>query len=56
MLTKLCNQIIIDIIKFDDYLEEKHSDYIDGISMEDIILKHYGQKGSDLITELLPKE
>jgi len=48
--------IQIDPIKFDDYLYRKHEDYIEGVSMRDIVLKHYGEKGLRVLEALLPPE
>jgi len=43
-----------DIIKFDDFLKKKYSNYEDNkTSMKDFIKKKYGKKAIELINNLL---
>ena len=55
-MTMIFKKIQINPFTFDDYLYEKHNDYIEGISMQDIVLKHYGEKGLQMLNALLPSE
>jgi len=50
---KAFNVILLDIVKFDDYLMAIHKDYVDGVSMQKCILKHYGEKGNSIIEKLI---
>jgi len=50
---KLTGLAVLNIPKLDDYLLEKHSDYVDGMSMEECVKKHYGQEGHRLIIRLI---
>lgn len=44
----------IDILKFDEWLHQQHGNYEDdGKSMDDIIREHYGEKGVELINEVI---
>ena len=46
--------ITIDIQKFDQYLSILYKDeYVDGVSMQAIVLKKYGYKGWRLIRDLI---
>jgi hypothetical protein len=56
LATMVFKYIQINPFVFDDYLYEKHDDYIEGISMQDIVLKHYGEKGLEMLNALLPSE
>ena len=42
----------IDPIKFEKRLQEIHPDYIEGVSMQEIVLKHYGEEGMELLLKL----
>ena len=47
-------QLCIDILKFDEWLHEKHGNYEDaGQSMDDCIREHYGEEGVKLINEVI---
>jgi len=50
---KLFNLVALDICKFDDYLMTIHKDYVDGVSMQDCIIRHYGEKGESIIQKLI---
>ena len=40
----------IDIVKFDDFLHKKYGEYeSEGMSMEEVIYKHYDMEGVNLI-------
>lgn len=54
LMTLVFGCIQIDPYKFDDWLYQKHKDYIDGVSMEQIIQRHYGARGRDVLLALLP--
>lgn len=44
----------IDLIKFDEWLHEKHGEYEKGkMSMASVIKKYYGEDASKFIEELL---
>lgn len=50
----ISNRIIIDIIKFDEWLHSKYGNYEDnGMSMEDLVREHYGVRGVELIKDLI---
>lgn len=54
LMSVVSKHLCIDILKFDDWLHEKHGSYEDnGQSMEDVIREHYGQEGVDLINGLI---
>lgn len=54
LMSVALKHLCIDILKFDDWLHERHGDYEDnGQSMEDVIREHYGDKGVKLINELI---
>ena len=45
---------VLDIIKLDDYLMEKHGDYMDGkTSMKEFILKEYGEAAVKFVESCL---
>lgn len=47
-------KFMIDIIRFDDILHRKIGDYeVEGLSMKDVILREFGNKGIELINELI---
>jgi len=53
LMSVLQKQLCIDIVKFDEWLHEKHGNYEDaGQSMDDCIREHYGEKGVKLINEV----
>lgn len=52
LMTATCTQIMIDIVKFDEYLHKIHPDDED-LSCADIIFKHYGDEAAALIDELI---
>ena len=56
LMTLVFGCIQIDPCEFDEYLYKVHKDYVEGISMEEIILKHYGQKGLGVFNALIPSE
>jgi len=46
LLTVAFKRIVIDIIKFDDYLHQVHGNYEEeNKSMEDIVKEYYGENG-----------
>jgi hypothetical protein len=47
------NRIVMDYVKFDEWLEEQYPDEWKTSSMEDILLSHYGKEGAALIKRLL---
>jgi hypothetical protein len=51
-MTLMAKKICINIFKFDDWLQSKHKDYVDGVSLNDILLQKYGEKGLKLVHEL----
>lgn len=54
ILTIAFGALKIDILKFDDYLHEKHGQYEEKrMSMEELITKEYGTKARNLIQELI---
>jgi len=48
------DKIWIDIIKFDDFLDDHHSDLRNGRPMFDLILDEYGADAVKLIEKLMP--
>ena len=45
---------VLNIVKLDDWLIEKHGDYMDGkTSMADFVKKEYGQEACDFIKEAM---
>ena len=53
-MSVLSKHLCIDILKFDDWLHEKHGTYEnEGMGMNDVIRKYYGEKGVNLIDELI---
>jgi len=56
LMTLIFGCIQIDPYKFDEYLYKVHKDYVEGISMKEIILKHYGQDSLNVFEALLPQE
>jgi len=54
LMTMLFESITIDILKFDDFLHQKHGNYEDkGKSMNDIVIEHYGENALDVLKRLL---
>ena len=54
LMSVACKHLCIDIPKFDEWLHQQHGNYEDdGKSMDDIIREHYGEKGLELINELM---
>jgi len=54
LLSVVSKQLCIDIMKFDEWLHQQHGNYEDdGKSMDDIIREHYGEKGVELINEVI---
>ena len=54
LMSVLQKQLCIDILKFDEWLHEKHGDYENaGQSMDDCIREHYGDEGAKLINEVI---
>lgn len=54
LMSVVSKQLCIDIMKFDEWLHEKHGDYEDaGQSMDDCIREHYGEEGVKLINEVI---
>lgn len=54
LMSVASKQLCIDIMKFDEWLHEKHGDYEDaGQSMDDCIREHYGDEGAKLINEVI---
>lgn len=53
-MTAACARIIIDIVKFDEWIKKLHGDYErQGKSLADMIFEHYGDEAAALIDELL---
>jgi hypothetical protein len=52
LMTAACAQIIIDIVKLDEYLHKIHPED-ENLSCDEIIFKHYGDEGAALIDELI---
>ena len=45
---------VLDVFKFDDWLHEQHGNYEkEGLSMQTLLIKHYGQDVADKIQQLL---
>ena len=54
LMSVVSKHLCIDIMKFDDWLHEKYGNYEDnGKSMDDLIREKYGEKGVNLINELI---
>lgn len=54
LMTAACARIIIDIVKFDEWIKKLHGDYErQGKSLADMIFEHYGDEAAALIDELL---
>jgi hypothetical protein len=54
LMSVASKQLCIDILKFDEWLHEKHGNYEDaGQSMDDCIREHYGDEGARLINEVI---
>ena len=54
LMSVTSKRLCIDILKFDDWLHEQYGDYEDnGLSMEDVVRKHYGDNGVNLIKGLI---
>jgi hypothetical protein len=54
LMSVASKQLCIDIMKFDEWLHEKHGNYEDaGQSMDDCIREHYGEEGVKLINEVI---
>ena len=54
LMSVASKQLCIDILKFDEWLHEKHGNYEDaGESMDDCIREHYGDEGVKLINEVI---
>lgn len=50
----LKNEVVMDISKFDDWLVENHlTDYKDDESIEEFVRRKYGEKGVEVIKDLL---
>ena len=48
------SEVDLDLFEFDQWLHEVHGNYEDcGMSMSDIILKHYGKKAHTFIKSLM---
>ncbi|WP_291104451.1 MULTISPECIES: hypothetical protein [unclassified Dysgonomonas] len=52
LMTSACAKIMIDIVKFDEYLHKTHPDDSD-LSCDEIIFKYYGDEAAALIDELI---
>jgi len=54
LMSVASKQLCIDILKFDEWLHEKHGNYEDsGKNMDDCIREHYGDEGARLINEVI---
>jgi hypothetical protein len=54
MMTVACGRLVIDIVKFDNYMTGRHGDYTaEGKSIGDIVREKYGDVGLTLLDELL---
>jgi len=54
LMSVVSKQLCIDLLKFDEWLHEKHGNYEDaGQSMDDCIREHYGDEGVRLINEVI---
>lgn len=54
LMSVASKQLCIDIMKFDEWLHEKHGDYENaGQSMDNCIREHYGEEGARLINEVI---
>ncbi|MDR0694700.1 MAG: hypothetical protein LBF81_05325 [Prevotellaceae bacterium] len=53
LLTLAYRRIVMDIVKFDEWLEKNYPDEWENTSMENIIRHHYGQKGISIINALI---
>ena len=57
LMSVASKQLCIDILKFDEWLHEKHGNYEDaGQSMDDCIREHYGEEGVKLINEVIGED
>ena len=46
--------LMLDPFKFDDWLHEKYGNYEEnGLSMQTLLIKHYGQEVADYVQELI---
>ncbi|GEM_PF-2423504 len=52
LITAACAKIMIDIVKFDEYLHKTHPADTD-LSCDEIIFKYYGDEEAALIDELI---
>lgn len=52
LMTAACAKIMIDIVKFDEYLHKEHPND-QYLSCDEIIFKYYGDEGATLIDELI---
>lgn len=50
----LLQLVAVDVIKFGDWIEAKHyNGYMDGVSIEEAVSIHYGERGQKLIKDLM---
>ncbi len=52
LMTAVCTKIMIDIVKFDEYLHKVHPNDQE-LSCAEIIFKYYGDEAAALIDELI---
>ena len=56
LLSAITKHFVLDIIKFDEWLYEKHGNYDEGenaISMKELILREYGADAEQFMQSLL---
>jgi hypothetical protein len=53
LLTVAYKKIVIDIVKFDGWLEKIHPDEWKITSMDNLVRRHYGEKGIIILKKLI---
>ena len=53
LLSLIFKRVVINLVKFDEWLESTYPDEWKNTAMFDILLHHYGQKGVSIIKTLI---
>ena len=54
LMSVISKRLVIDILKFDDWLHDRHGKYEDKkLSMSDIIFQYYGRDACEFIESLM---
>ena len=57
IMSVVCGKPMLDPFKFDDWLHEKYGNYEeDGLSMQTLLVKHYGQNVADYVCKIIVAE